>query len=136
MNKEEKRNIIIDNYNNPYNRGLSGDSKYKKSNTFISSCIDNIDLEILIEEDIILDIRFDGEACAIATSATSIMIKTLIGKSVLEVRNIIDNYEKMINNLECDKSLLGELVVYDDIYLQPNRKKCALLAMEALKKVL
>ena len=42
----------------------------------------------------------------------------------------------MINEKEYDKDLLGELNVYDDIYLQPNRKKCALLPSDAVEKIL
>ena len=43
------------------------------------------------------------------------MIRTLIGKSLDEVINILDNYKKMINEEEYDESVLGELMVYDDI---------------------
>ena len=33
----------------------------------------------------------------------------------------------MINEMEYDEEKLGELIVYDEIYKQPNRKNCALL---------
>ena len=89
-----------------------------------------------IEDGIVKDIRFDGEACAISTSATSIMIRKLIGKSVEEVRNILTNYQNMIMEKDYDKELLGELLVYDNISKQPNRIKCALLPMEAINKML
>ena len=82
------------------------------------------------------DIRFDGEACAISTSATSIMIRSLIGKSVEEVEKIIDNYQKMINEEKYDEELLGELNVYDHICKQPNRKGCALLPSVAISGML
>ena len=91
---------------------------------------------IKIEDGVVKDIRFDGEACAISTSATSIMIRKLIGKSVEEVRNILTNYQNMIMEKEYDKELLGELLVYDNISKQPNRIKCALLPMEAINKML
>ena len=77
-----------------------------------------------------------GEACAISTSATSIMIRKLIGKSEEEVRNILTNYQNMIMEKDYDKELLGELLVYDNISKQPNRIKCALLPMEAINKML
>ena len=38
----------------------------------------------------------------------------------------------MINEKEYDKELLGELNVYDEIYMQPNRKTCALLPSKAV----
>ena len=89
-----------------------------------------------VENKVIKDILFDGEACAIGTSATSIIIRSLIGKTLEEAEAIIVNYQNMINEKEYDKDLLGELNVYDDIYLQPNRKKCALLPSDAVEKIL
>ena len=42
----------------------------------------------------------------------------------------------MINEKEYDGELLGELIVYDEIYKQPNRKNCALLPTVALDKMI
>lgn len=131
-----RREIMLDNYEHPMNRGLVEDSSYIKVNTNNESCIDNLDLMYKIENGRLVDIRFDGEACAISTSATSIMIKSLIGKNKEEILEILENYENMIDEKEYDSDILGELVVYNEIYRQPNRKKCALLPFESLKKII
>jgi len=131
-----KRQIMLDNYENPANRGLTSDDTYIKINTNNESCIDNLDIMFKIDNGRIVDIKFDGEACAISTSATSIMIKSLIGKNKEEALNILENYENMLDEKEYDKDLLGELNVYDEIYKQPNRKKCALLPFESLRKII
>ncbi len=136
MDSNIKRTIILDNYEKPYNKGLLNDKDYKKINVNNESCIDNIDLEIKIDGDIISDIRFDGEACAISTSATSIMIKLLIGKSINDALKLINEYENMINEKEYNSSLLEEANAYDEIYKQPNRKKCALLPYKGIKEYL
>jgi len=136
MNEEIKKMIILENYQNPKNRGLIDDDAYKEINTNSESCIDQINLQIKIEYGIIKDIRFDGEACAICTSSTSIMIKSLLGKTVAEAKNIISNFENMIEEKEYDKKLLDEANVYSDISKQPNRKKCALLTWQGIKKIL
>ncbi|NLA33662.1 MAG: SUF system NifU family Fe-S cluster assembly protein [Tenericutes bacterium] len=136
MNVDLKRAIIIDNYQNPYHKGLIKDKTYIKVNTNNESCIDNIDLMVKIKDKKIEDIVFDGEACAISTSATSIMIKTFIGKNIEEIKKIINHYEKMINEEIYEADKLGELNVYEDIYKQPNRKKCALLPIIAIKKII
>ena len=136
MDKETKREIILDNYQNPMNKGLKEDSSYILENTNNESCIDNIDMMLKEEDGKIKDILFDGEACAICTSATSIIIRSLIGKSLDDAEKIIENYQNMINEKEYDKELLGELNVYEDIYMQPNRKKCALLPSDAVVKIL
>jgi len=136
MNSEIKRTIILENYQNPKNRGLINDESYDVINTNSESCIDQIDLQIKIKDGIITDIRFDGEACAICTSSTSIMINTLIGKKIEDGLEIIDNFQNMINEEEYDENLLGEAIVYSDISKQPNRKNCALLTWNGIKEVI
>ena len=64
------------------------------------------------------------------------MIDTLIGKSVLEAKTIINNYYNMIEEKEYDPEVLEQAVVYDDIYLQPNRKKCALISWNGMEKAI
>ena len=136
MDKELRREIILDNYQNPFNRGLKEDNSYIKANTRSNSCIDNIDLMMKIENDIIKDACFDGEACAICTSSSSIIVKSLIGKTTKEARDIIKNYQNMINEDVYDATLLGLLNVFDEIYMQPARKNCALLTSKSAFKIL
>jgi nitrogen fixation NifU-like protein len=136
MDENLKREIILDNYQNPENKKLIDDDSYLKVNQASESCIDNLDFMMKIENNTIVDVRYDGEACAISTSASSIMSRALIGKSVDEAKRILINYKNMIEDKEYDKELLGELNVYDNINKQPNRIKCALLPEEAINKML
>lgn len=136
MDNNIKRTIILDNYENPYNKGLTNDSSYVKVNANNESCIDNFDLEIKIKDNKIVDMHFDGEGCAISTSSTSIMLKLLIGKTIDEALKLIEEYENMIDEKEYDENVLDEAIVYSDIYKQPSRKKCALLSYESIKKYL
>lgn len=136
MDSNLRREIILDNYQNPDNRGLVDDDSYIKVNTSSDSCIDNLDFMMKVENGIVKDIKFDGEACAISTSASSIMTRKLIGKSVDEVKEILENYNNMINEKEYNEEILGELNVYDEICKQPNRKNCALLPGVAVEKIL
>lgn len=136
MDSNLRREIILDNYQEPMNRGLIEDDSYIKTRTSSESCIDDLSFMMKIEDGVVKDIRFDGEACAISTSATSIMIRSLIGKSIEDARKILTNYSNMINEKEYDEELLGELVVYDEICKQPNRKNCALLPENAIDKML
>jgi len=135
MDPALKREIMLDNYEHPINRGLVNDDSYIKVNMNSESCIDDLDFMYKIENGRIVDIRFDGEACAISTSATSIMIRNLIGKTKEEILTILENYENMINEKEYDESVLKDLNVYNEIYKQPNRKNCALLPFNSLKKI-
>lgn len=136
MDSNLRREIIMDNYKNPVNRGLIEDDSYLRVNTNSDSCIDNLDFMMKINDGVVKDIRFDGEACAISTSAASIIIQSFIGKSVEDVKKILKNYQNMIQEKEYDSELLGMLNVYDEICKQPNRKGCALLPSIAVDKML
>ena len=136
MDSNLKREIILENYQNPKNRGLIDDNGYIKVNMNNESCIDEVNLMVKIENNKIKDIRFDGEACAMCISSTSIMIETLTGKNIEEVKNILENFLNMIDEKEYDGSILESAIVYDDTYKQPNRKKCVLLSWWGIEKVL
>ena len=133
MDKELKRSIILDNYQNSYHRERhDGDNEYCKLNSRNVSCIDNIDLYVKMDGDVIKDIYFDGEACVISISSTSIMCKLLEGKTIDEALEIIRNYDNMIEEKEYDKDILEEALVYDDVAKQPSRKTCATLTWHGL----
>lgn len=134
MNADLKREIMLDNYSNPFHKETKGE-EYIKVNGNNISCIDNINLYLKIENDIIVDAYFDGEACAISTSSTSIMLKNIINKNINEVKEYIYNFENMIFEKDYNKDVLGEALVYDEIYKQESRKTCATLPYDALKKV-
>lgn len=136
MDKETRREIIMDNYQNPFNKGLIDDNSYIKDYYKSTSCIDNITMMIKIENDIIKDIHFDGEACAVCTSATSIFTRMLINKDISFAKKVVNNFNKMLNEEEYDKDILGELNVYEELYLQPNRINCALLPSKVIIKIL
>ena len=136
MDDKLKREIILDNYQNPGNRGLPEDESYTRVNSKNDSCVDNIDVAAKIVDGKIEDIKFDGEACAICTSCSSVMTKELKGKTCEEANKIIDNFERMIDEVSYDEDTLGEFNIYNEIYKQPARKKCALLPIKAIKKLI
>ena len=136
MDTEFKREIILDNYKHPFNNDGSDDLNYEKINSNNESCIDDINLYVDIKDNVIRDIRFNGEACAISTASTSIMLKNIIGASVSDAKKYIDNFLNMINEVEYDVELLGEGIAFDEIYKQANRKNCVTLPYVGIKKVL
>lgn len=137
MDQELKRSIILDHYQNPRNKQLVDDDDYIFENMNNTSCIDEVNIQIKINKDnIVEDVRFDGEACAMCTSSASIMVETLIGKTVDEVKEILINYNNMIDEKEYNPNILEQAIVYNDVYKQPNRKKCVLLPWWGVEKAI
>jgi SUF system FeS assembly protein, NifU family len=130
------REIIMDHYQNPRNRGLVDDDSYKKVNMNSETCIDNLDIQVKLDGDKIEDVRYDGEACAICTSSTSIMSELVIGKTKEEAKEIFDNYMNMIYERDYDADLLEEAIAFKNTHRQANRIKCATLGWMGLEKIL
>ena len=137
MDNDMKRSIILDNYSNARNRSIPDNTDdYILINSNNQSCIDNINIYVKLKDNVIEDIKFEGEACVIAISSTSILSSMLIGKSLDEAKDILKNYFNMIEEQEYDKELLGEANVYEDMYKQPSRKTCATLFARGIGKIL
>ena len=126
----------MDHYENPRNKGLVDDPRYIKVNMNSESCIDDIDIQILVENNIIKDFRFDGVGCTIATSSTSILSELVIDQSIEHAYEIIKNYNDMIKELSYDEELLQEAVVFKDVSKQANRIKCATIGYNGLLELL
>ncbi len=131
-----KREIIMDHYENPRNKGLVDDPRYLKINMNSESCIDDIDIQILVENNIIKDFRFDGVGCTISTASTSILSELVINESVEKAYKIIKEYDNMIKELPYDEMLLQEAVVFKDVSKQANRIKCAMIGFNGLLELL
>lgn len=101
------------------------------------SCGDDITLQLRIENKKIVDASFSGVGCAISQSSTSIMLETLIGKTLAEAKEIVDAFVNMIDRKpisQKQKDLLGNGLVFENISNMPARVKCALLAWRTLQK--
>jgi nitrogen fixation NifU-like protein len=136
MDQELKREIILDHYQNPRGKTHEHDKNSIKINSNNESCIDNIDVYVTFDGDKIKNITFDGEACAISTSSTSIMISNLIGLTIDEAKEYVKNFENMIEEREYNPDILNEGLAYDTICKQKSRKTCATLPYVAIKKAI
>ena len=136
MDNELKREIILEHFQNPNNKEKVNDEKYNIVNTRNPNCIDNLDIYVLIEDNLIKDIKFMGEACAISTSSTSIMIKNLIGKNIFDAKKYIEEFNNMCSENEYDESILNEGLAFSEIYKQSNRKNCVLLPYKGIIKAI
>ncbi len=131
------REIIMDHYQYPRNHTLvENNPNYQTKHMASDSCIDDIYVQSDIEDGVIKDIRFNGEACTISTSSTSVMSELLKGKTIEEAKNIIQNYFNMVDGKPYDADLLEEAVIMKNVYKQPNRIKCATTGWHAMDEMI
>lgn len=111
------REVIIEHYKNPLYRGHLDphDIAFEDSNPL---CGDHIQVELRVDQDgKVSDARFDGHGCAISQASADLLLESVIGKPLEEVKQL-----KSQDVLD----LLG-------IELGPVRLKCALLSLKVLK---
>lgn len=130
------RSIIMDHYEYPRNHGLKDDANYHSVHMASESCIDDIHVQCIIEDNILKDIRFDGVACTISTASTSIMSELLMDKSVDEANAIIQSYYDMIAQKGMDADVLQEAVAFQSVGKQANRIHCATIGWDAIKQLI
>lgn len=135
-NPEILRQIIMDHYEFPRNHELTEDETYAKKHMASDSCIDDIYVQSKITNGKVEDVRFDGTACTIATSSTSIMSELMIGKDVKEALAIIQTYYDMIDGKTFDEEMLEEAIAFSTVGKQANRIKCATIGWKAMEEML
>ena len=111
------RELIIEHYKNPSYRGKleHSDISFADNNPL---CGDHIEVNLNIDEnDVVTDARFDGHGCAISQASADLLMESIIGKSLPEIKTFTK---------QTVLDLLG-------IELGPVRLKCALLSLKVLK---
>lgn len=132
----DKREVMLEHYTNPFHFQKVSDDNFNAYSANHTSCVDHITIYVKVENDVIIDIYFDGEACAICTSSASILVKNIYGRTLKEATQFVSEVENMIEQKEFELEIVNEAIVYEDIYKQNNRKICALLPYVAIKKLL
>lgn len=131
------RQVIMDNYKNPKNKGLIDDPSYIQVHLKNPSCGDDMHVCCHIDGDKIVDIRHDGHGCSICCSSASVMSELLKGKKISEATSIINNFYEMVKgNPLPDEDIMDEAIAYKSVSQFPARIKCATLAWKAIEEAI
>ncbi|MDF2700718.1 MAG: iron-sulfur cluster assembly scaffold protein NifU [Haloplasmataceae bacterium] len=131
------RQVIMDHYKNPRNKGLKDGDDFYKIHLKNPTCGDDITIQVKIDNGMITDVYQDGTGCSISMSAASVMSETIKGKTVEEAFKILDNYLNMVKGEKFDAELeMGDAIVYQGVAQFPARFKCATIAWKALAQVM
>jgi nitrogen fixation NifU-like protein len=146
------REIILDHYRNPRNRGELDVPPAHRVEGFNPLCGDEIVVYLDVVDDQIVDLRIAGQGCSISQSSASMMSAAVKGKSVAEARDLTKSFKGMMsiheNTLEAeaegpsddatevtgDGSTLGDLEALRGVVKFPVRIKCATLSWNTLNQ--
>ncbi len=99
-------------------------------------CGDHVMVFIVIENDIITDISFEGVGCALCISSASLMTQAIKNKTVQEAINLFKKFHALATGRSNDTSDLGKLGVFAEVNNYPSRVKCATIAWHAFLSAL
>lgn len=129
------RQIIMDHYKSPRNKGLKDDKNYFTVNLVNPSCGDDVTVQVLVEEKIVKDIRHLGTGCSICCSSASVMSEELKGKTIDDSLKTIDAFNDLLMAKPYNEDLLkGDALAYTGVSTFPARIRCANLAWHAAKE--
>ncbi|PKK87126.1 MAG: SUF system NifU family Fe-S cluster assembly protein [Tenericutes bacterium HGW-Tenericutes-8] len=131
------RQVIMDHYKSPFNKGLVSDPTYFTVNLHNPSCGDDMTVQIKESNGIVTDIKHEGTGCSICCSSASVMSITLMNKTKQQALDIIHAYYHMLTNEPYDQTILnGDALAYHGVAQFPARIKCATLAWKATEQAL
>ena len=131
------RTVIMDNYKNPKNKGLTHNDDYHFVHLNNPSCGDEMNVEVKVEDDKIIDIKQDGHGCSISMSSASVASDLLKGMTIDEALRIINVFFELVQGIDPkDEDELGEAIAYTGVRQFPARIKCATLAWKAIERAL
>jgi nitrogen fixation protein NifU and related proteins len=154
------REIILDHYRAPRNRGELPVPPARRAEGFNPLCGDEVILFLDIDDGVVRDIRTEGQGCSISQASTSMMSAAVKGKPVDETRRVIRAFKALMSihesTLEGGSTdpteladgdgagsasdvgdvRLGDLEALQGVVKFPIRIKCATLAWNTLQQAL
>ncbi len=147
------REIILDHYRNPRNRGELPTPPSTRVEGFNPLCGDEIVVFLDVEDGVVRDLRINGQGCSISQSSASMMSAAVKGKTLDEVKGLSRAFKAMMSiheqsidggpdgdgsdgtadDLEIDPEVkLGDLEALRGVVKFPVRIKCATLSWNTL----
>lgn len=142
------REIILDHYRSPRNRGELEVPPATRTEGFNPLCGDEVVVYVQMDGDTVGDIRIGGQGCSISQSSASMMSAAVKGHTRAEVEEITRAFKAMMSihesNLEgADEAPaepsevnLGDLAALQGVVKFPVRIKCATLSWNTLAEAI
>jgi len=129
--------IILDHNRSPRNyRELPNATK--RVDGYNPLCGDHYTIFVELDDDVIKEITFTGNGCAISKSSASVMTTSVKGKRTEDAEKLFDTFHKLVTGEAAglSEAELGRLAAFSGVSEFPARVKCATLAWHTLHSAL
>lgn len=132
--EELYREVILDHFRNPRHHEVVQPADLVSSG-YNPLCGDQMEMQVKLNGDRILAIGVQGKGCSISQAAGSMMAEQLVGKTLSEAEQMIQQVKQMMHGVDPeDLKDLGDLEVLTGVRKFPVRIKCALLPWTTLEE--
>lgn len=136
--RELYQQVIIDHGRHPRNFGHLEHATHQQLG-HNPLCGDQLTLYLIIQDNRIVEVKFEGRGCAISMASASLMSEALKGKLISEAESLFQSFHHVLTDKNQDAALLeklGKLGVLSGVCAYPARVKCATLAWHTLHAAL
>jgi nitrogen fixation NifU-like protein len=146
------REIILDHYRNPRNRGELPTPPARRAEGFNPLCGDEVVIYVDVDGDRVVDVKVGGQGCSISQSSASMMSAAVKGRTLDEARQMVRAFKAMMSihehrldgdGHEIEEAVapdpgvdLGDLAALQGVVKFPVRIKCATLSWNTLVQAL
>ncbi|HET8649377.1 MAG TPA: SUF system NifU family Fe-S cluster assembly protein [Gemmatimonadales bacterium] len=129
------QNVILDHNRAPRNfHPMPEASSTAEGNNPL--CGDQLRVWVRVEDDVIADVSFQGNGCAISQASASLMTQAVKGKTREQALALFNGFHDLVTGAPGDPGALGKLAVFRGVSQYPIRVKCASLGWHTLKAAL
>jgi nitrogen fixation NifU-like protein len=128
------REVVLDHYRSPRNRGSLPSPPAVKADGFNPLCGDEAHIWLIVDDGVISDIKIEGSGCSISQASASMMSAAIKGRNVEQALAMFDAFKLLMGvELEgpphagADTAKLGDLEALQGVSKFPVRIKCATL---------
>jgi nitrogen fixation protein NifU and related proteins len=123
--------VILDHSRSPRNfHKLEGANRKAEGQNPL--CGDQVTMYLLMENDVLKEISFQGSGCAISKASASLLTTALKGKTKSEIKELFDKVHDMVTTGKVEGDAVGKLAVFAGVHKFPARVKCAILPWHAV----
>ncbi|MBN2490827.1 MAG: SUF system NifU family Fe-S cluster assembly protein [Planctomycetes bacterium] len=136
--EELYQQVIIDHSKRPRNCRPMADAS-GQAEGYNPLCGDRITCFIKCEDDVVVDMSFQGSGCAISTAAASLLSEAVKGKRRAEVQQLLRTFHALVTGTpgtSAEIESLGKLAAFRGVAEFPTRVKCATLALHTMQAAL
>ena len=130
--------VILDHNKKPRNfHKLDGANRTAEG--YNPLCGDQLNVYMLLEDEVVKDISFEGQGCAISKAAASMMTQSVKGKTKQDAEILFDEFHRMVTgqlDTEATPNHLGRLMIFSGVRDYPARVKCASLSWHTMHAAL